>query len=238
MKTTGRLSRILLGIHLGAGPLVGLLGSGLLLGSTFSGHSQSPWAFLLVALPGLALGVVPSNTTMLAAGAAFGWRGTPLVFAGLLLASLPGFLTIRHVFRSELRERLDAIPRTRRIARALERWEFPAAILLRIAPVSTFAWTNALLAVGTQPLLRYLAATAIGILPRLLLLTWAGDSASDLFQSLQAGQFDPPALIGLGLAVTALTGAALLAARILKAAQADGDSESDGDPKVLLRKTC
>jgi len=230
MKTTGRLSRILLGIHLGAGPLVGLLGSGLLLGSAFSDYSQSPWTFLLVALPGLALGIVPSNTTMLAAGAAFGWRGTPLVFAGMLLASLPGFLTIRHVFRSELRERLDAIPRTRHIARALDRWEFPAAILLRIAPVSTFAWTNALLAVGTQPLLRYLAATAIGILPRILLLTWAGDSASDLFRSLREGRLDPPALIGLGLAITALTSAALLAAKVLKAAQAYDNPESGERP--------
>jgi uncharacterized membrane protein YdjX (TVP38/TMEM64 family) len=218
MKGTSRLPRILLGIHLGLGPVVGLVASGSLLGFVFADRSLPIWAFLLIALPGLALGIIPSNTTLLAAGAAFGWRGAPLVFATMFLASIPGFLVIRHWLRDELRRRLALHPAANRVMLALEQWQFLSALLLRIAPISTFAWTNAILSVGSLTLPRYLFATALGILPRILLLTWAGDSTNHLFDALRTGHLDAPALAGLALAGASLLGFGLLASKILKSA--------------------
>lgn len=217
MSRSRRIARVLLGAHLAAGPVLGLIGSTALVGGLMTGHSPSLWVFLLAALPGLSLGVVPSNTTMLAAGAAFGWQASPFVFLTLLAASVPGFLLVRKFFRHEVRERIERHAKARAILATVEAWEFPTAVLLRIAPVSTFAWTNAILSIGSLSLPRYLAATALGVAPRIALLTWAGDSATDLWGSLREGRIDPPALVGLGLSLGTLAGAGFLAARILKA---------------------
>jgi uncharacterized membrane protein YdjX (TVP38/TMEM64 family) len=230
MKGTARLPQILLGIHLGLGPVVGLIASGSLLGFAFADRSLPIWAFFLIALPGLALGIVPSNTAMLAAGAAFGWRGVPLTFAGLVLASLPGFLVVRHFLRDELRQRLAIYPRAHRVLLALEQWQFLSALLLRIAPISTFAWTNAILSIGSLTLPRYLLATALGILPRILLLTWAGDSANHLFDAFRTGHMNAPALAGFALAGASLLGVGLLASKILKNANTPISSNQQGHP--------
>ncbi|MEN9353697.1 MAG: hypothetical protein RL318_1022 [Fibrobacterota bacterium] len=219
MTRSRRIARFLLGLHLAAGPVVGVFGSAAIAGSLVTGHAPSLGIFFLAALPGLALGIVPSNTTMLAAGAAFGWKASPFVFLTLLLASLPGFLLVRKFFRAEVRERISRHAKARAIMDALDAWEFPAAVLLRIAPVSTFAWTNAILSLGSLSLPRFLAATALGIAPRIALLTWAGESATDLWGSLREGRLDPPALVGLGLSLATLAGAGFLAARLLKEAQ-------------------
>jgi len=219
MRIRGRLPHLLLGLHLGAGPVIGLLGSGALLGGILAGKSTSILPFFAAAVPGLSLGIVPSNSTMLASGAAFGWFGVPALFLALLVAALPGFLVIRHMFRDEVRTRLHAHPKVALAMQVLDRHDLAGAILLRIAPVSTFAWTNALLAVSSISLPRFLLTTAAGIAPRILLLTWAGESAGDLWASFHSGHFDPPALIGLALSVGALGTTGVLALRLLKTSE-------------------
>lgn len=218
MRIRGRIPHLLLGLHLGAGPVIGLLGSGALLGGILAGKSPSLLQFFAAAVPGLSLGIVPSNSTMLASGAAFGWFGVPVLFLALLVAALPGFLVIRHRFRDEVRTRLQAHPKAALAMQVLDRHDVAGAILLRIAPVSTFAWTNALLAVSSISLPRFLLTTATGIAPRILLLTWAGGSAMDIAHSFRNGTPNPAALVALTLSLASLAGLAWIAALALRKA--------------------
>lgn len=215
VTASGRTARFLLGLHLAAGPVLSILGTGAVLAGLLTGHKVPLDLFLLVALPGMALGMIPSNTTMLACGALFGWHGAALLFPGLVLAALPGFLLIRRFFRTEARLLLERHPAAHDIVQRLEARSFPVATLLRIAPVSTFAWTNALLSASTIRPLSYLVATTLGILPRLALLTWAGLSAGDLSTALRQGTAGTTALIGLVVSLASLALLALLASRML-----------------------
>jgi len=219
MTSRERLIRLLLGLHLAAGPVIGLLGSGALLGGILAGKSPSLPHFFAAAVPGLSLGIVPSNSTMLASGAAFGWVGAPFLFLALLVSSLPGFLVIRHIFRDEVRTRLQDHPKAALAVQALDAHSLAGATLLRIAPVSTFAWTNALLAVSSISLPRFVLTTAAGIAPRILLLTWAGGSAVDIVRSFREGSPNPAALVALALSLTSLGGLAWIAAMALRKAR-------------------
>lgn len=221
MKPSPRISHVLLALHLGAGPLLGLVGSAALLGGILVGESPSLPLFFGLAVPGLSLGIVPSNSTMLACGAAFGWTGVPFLFLALLAASLPGFLLIRHRFRDEIRTMLPRHPKAALVVQVLDTHGTAAAILLRIAPVSTFAWTNALLAVSSLSLPRFVLTTALGIAPRILLLTWAGGSALDVATALRSGQLAPAPLIALALSLGSLGGLGWIAARTLRKAEED-----------------
>ena len=205
----------LLGVHLAAGPLIGVLGTGAVIAGALVGRDIPLPLFLAVAVPGMALGVIPSNTTMLACAALHGWGGAAALFPAMLLASLPGFIAIRHRFRGEARILLAAKPRLHGTVRRLEEWTFPVATLLRIAPVSTFAWTNAILSTSAIRVLPYLASTALGILPRLLLLTWAGNSGRDLATSFHGGMHGS-SLAGILVSVAALLALGWIALRLLQ----------------------
>lgn len=228
MKSTPRIPHLLLALHLGAGPLLGLVGSAALLGGILVGESPSMPLFFGLAVPGLSLGVVPSNSTMLACGAAFGWGGVPFLFLALLAASLPGFLLIRHRFRDEIRTLLHGHPKAALVVQVLDTHGTAAAILLRIAPVSTFAWTNALLAVSSLSMTRFVLTTALGIAPRILLLTWAGGSALDVVTALKSGSLSPAPLIALALSLGSLAGLGWIAARTLRKAEESGKVLSEG----------
>jgi len=215
VSAAGPVARALLALHLAAGPILGILGTGAVVAGLLTGREVPLALFLAVALPGMALGVIPSNTTMLACGALFGWSGAGLLFPGLLAAALPGFLLIRRFFRPEARLLLARHEAARDIVHRLETRSFPVATLLRIAPVSTFAWTNAILSASAIRFPAYLAATLLGIAPRLALLTWAGRSAGDLTVALRQGTGGTTALIGLGVSIASLGLLALFASKML-----------------------
>lgn len=211
---SGPIARALLAAHLGAGPLVGLLGSGALV-AVVADRSTPIELFLLLATPALALGFLPSTFTMLACGALYGWTGAVLLFPALVIASFPGFILVRRHFQADALALLHRHPSAETIVHRLDRWTFPVATLLRLAPVSTFAWTNALLSVGPIRPLSYLAATALGLLPRLILLVWAGRSAGDLTTALQQGTAHGTSFLALGLSVASMAALALLAGTVL-----------------------
>lgn len=214
-RSPGFLARLLLGVHLAAGPLIGIFGTGAVIAGALAGRDIPLALFLAIAAPGMALGVIPSNTTMIACAALHGWNGAASLFPAMILASIPGFLAIRHAFRDEARALLSANPRVRGPVQRLEEWTFPVATLLRIAPVSTFAWTNAILSTSTIRVLPYLASTALGILPRLLLLTWAGTSGRDLAATFHDGA-SATSIAGLVVSVVALLALGWIALRLLR----------------------
>lgn len=216
VQKAGFGARLLLGTHLAIGPVLGILGTGAAFTGPFTGQELSPWLFLAVAIPGMALGMLPSSTTMVASGALFGWSGALFLLPGLLAASLPGFFLIRRSFRAEARELLARHPSAHGIARRLETRTFAVATLLRLAPVSTFSWTNAILSASALTPTSYLATTFLGILPRLALLTWAGLSAGNLATALHNGTTSPASAAGLTFSIASLLLLAWLAARFLR----------------------
>lgn len=220
MKSSGIVARSLLGAHLAGGLALSLLGTGAVFAGLLAGRELSLGLFLALAVPGLALGVIPSSTLMLTSGVLFGWEGAVALYPGLVAAGLPGFLLIRRFFRSEARVLLSRHPAAQAVVARLEDNVLPVATLLRIAPVSTFAWTNALLSASAIGSRGYVATTALGLLPRLVLLTWAGSSAGSLGRALQDGTGGVPAAVGLVLSVSALVVLAAYASRVVRGAEA------------------
>lgn len=221
MHSSGIVARSLLGAHLAGGLLLSLLGSGAVVVALLAGREVSMGLFLLLALPGIVLGVLPSSTTMLACGVLFGWLGAIALYPGLVLGALPGFFVIRRFFRNDARMLLARHPSAQAIVTRLERRTFSVATLIRIAPISTFAWTNAVLSASSIKTSAYIASTGLGLLPRLVLLTWAGSSAGSLAQALRGGSGGTAAIAGLSVSVVALVLLAWYATRLV------GESESD-----------
>jgi uncharacterized membrane protein YdjX (TVP38/TMEM64 family) len=221
MKSSGVVARSLLGAHLAGGLVLSVLGTGAVVAGLAAGRELSQWTFLALAVPGLALGVLPSTTLMLSSGVLFGWKGALVLYPGLVAAALPGFVLIRRFFRPEVRELLGRHPAAGTVVARLEDNVLPVATLLRIAPVSTFAWTNAILSASAIGSRGYVASTTLGLLPRLLLLTWAGSSAGDLGRALQAGSGGTPAMVGLGISILALVVLAVLATRVVRGPETD-----------------
>lgn len=222
-----RTSRVLLGMHLALGPFIGIALTGTAAALIGTGSPFPLWLFLVLSTVGLALGILPSNTTMLACGVLYGSRGAAFLLPALLLASLPGFLLIRWKFRTDTRDLLQRHPRAETVVDRLESWSFTTGFLLRLAPISTFAWTNALLSVSRLRLWAYIATTFLGLAPRLLLLSWAGSSASSLHDALRDGTSGRTATLALLLSVASLVALALLAAKVLSALPSTAPTAND-----------
>lgn len=215
-RKTSPTARLLLGIHLAAGPLAALFGIGAIVGVVASGGTLPLPLFVAVVAPGMALGLLPSSVAMIACGVLHGWFGAAALFPALVVAAVPGFLAVRRVFRAEAREALKRHPAAHAAVERLERRTFSVATLLRIAPVSTFALTNALLATSGIGTGAYVATTALGLLPRLLLLTWTGSSGRDLATILHGSTTGSAPLLGLGFSVASLLALGWIGFRLLR----------------------
>lgn len=209
-------ARTLLAVHLAGGPLVGMLGTGAIATALATGKSVPLAVFVALAAPGMALGAVPSSTAILACGALHGWAGAAALYPALVAASLPGFVALRRWFRPEARALLSRHPVAESVVARLERNAFPIATLLRVAPVSTFSWTNALLSASSLRAGAYAASTALGLLPRLALLTWAGASGRDLASALRGGTAGLAPAVALAVSIGSLAALGWIASRVLR----------------------
>jgi uncharacterized membrane protein YdjX (TVP38/TMEM64 family) len=158
---------------------------------------------------------VPVWILNVAAGVAFGFlRGAPVAVAGANLAAVAAFLLTRALgrerFEHRLGERVDALDR------AIARKGFRVALLLRLAHLP-FAPLNLALALTRVSLRDYVLATALGMLPGILVLAYAGSvlgSATGVREAVR--ERGPLEWTLLGVAALAAVACAVVLTRIAR----------------------
>ncbi|MBW3535099.1 MAG: TVP38/TMEM64 family protein [Gemmatimonadetes bacterium] len=167
-----------------------------------------PWA--AVAFIGLyaaaTVAWVPGSILTLAAGALFGLlRGTAYTLMGATLGCALAFLVARHVARSAVERRLGGSPRLRAVDEAIGRQGAKVVLLLRLSPVFPFNALNYALGLTRVPFRRYVAASAVGMVPGTFLYVYAGHAAGQVAAGVTGAAPRGPgywALLTVGLLAT------------------------------------
>ncbi|MXP63846.1 phospholipase [Roseomonas sp. M0104] len=165
---------LLLGVAWRYTPLAGFLDP-----QTFTASLQSvngAWG------PAMALGLFmvlgllafPVNVLIVATAAAFGlWPGLMYAAVGALVSAFVTYLVGRRVGPDMLRKLMG--PRINRISRSIARNGIMAVTMVRLMPVAPFTLVNLVAGAIRIPMVDYMAGTALGLAPGLLLMTALGD---------------------------------------------------------------
>jgi uncharacterized membrane protein YdjX (TVP38/TMEM64 family) len=110
----------------------------------------------------------------IAAGYVYGIWAFPLVYACIALASILAFLFARHLLREKIRMFLARRPRYRALDKAVADDGWQVVVLLRLSPIVPFNLQNYALGVTAIPLLQYVVATLLGIIPGVAIYVYFG----------------------------------------------------------------
>ncbi|KAG4129053.1 hypothetical protein ERO13_D09G053600v2 [Gossypium hirsutum] len=142
-----------------------------------------PWGPLLLAVAYIPLTVlaVPASVLTLGGGYLF---GLPVGFVadsiGATLGAGAAFLLGRTIGRSFVVSKLKDYPQFRSVALAIRRSGFKIVLLLRLVPLLPFNMLNYLLSVTPVPILEYMLASWLGMMPITLALVYVGTTLKDL----------------------------------------------------------
>ncbi|WP_376099608.1 TVP38/TMEM64 family protein [Roseomonas sp. CCTCC AB2023176] len=159
------------------------------------GHWGPVAAFGLFLLLGFV--AFPVNVLIVGTAAAFGtWPG--LLYAGVgAMVSAVATYGLGRWFGPDLLRRFLG-PRVNRIAQKVNRNGIVAVTTVRLLPVAPFTLVNLIAGALRVRVVDYVVGTALGLLPGILLLSFAGDNLGQIFS-------DPsPRKIGILIAVIAV----------------------------------
>lgn len=213
-----------------AGPLLVVAAVGPVLGVAALAASSEAWLpslqavggaawFLGLATLSIAFCLLPSHATSLVAGFVFGGpQGSLLAMLSVVAAAWLGFAVLRRCVGPRVLDAVAASERAVKVHRALlERGPGRALTLialLRLSPILPFAATNLLLAsLGVRASV-FLAASAIGLAPRVLGVAWVGAGLGELDWRAEGGTWL------LVLAIVATLAAVWIVGRAARAALA------------------
>jgi pyruvate/2-oxoglutarate dehydrogenase complex dihydrolipoamide dehydrogenase (E3) component/uncharacterized membrane protein YdjX (TVP38/TMEM64 family) len=172
-------------------------------------HIQSlgavgPAAFVIVYVLSTVF-LIPGSVLTIASGSLFGLPlGFLVVFLGANLGALFSFLLGRTLLRRKVESWAAAHPKFHALDQAMGRQDFKIVLLMRLSPVFPFVLLNYFLGLTAVRIAAYIAASALGMLPAMVLFVYAGAAAGDALAS-EPGRagFYLQVLEYLGLAATA-----------------------------------
>ncbi|MDP1630540.1 MAG: TVP38/TMEM64 family protein [Caulobacter sp.] len=184
-------------VFLFAAPLLGLNGEAAV--EQWLGAAHGPWA-LPVAVSAFALLAfigVPQFVLIAAAVVAFGpWTGLAYSWIGTMVSSSIGFWLGR-VFGGRL-IRDVAGEGVGRFMKLIRRNGFMASLIVRLVPAAPFIVVNMAAGVALMRFRDFLAGTAVGIVPKIVLTAFAGNS---VVQVLRGGGLQHVVLIALAAVI-------------------------------------
>lgn len=142
-----------------------------------------PWGPLVLAVAYIPLTIlaVPASVLTLGGGYLF---GLPVGFIadsiGATIGAGAAFLLGRTIGKPFVISKLKDYPQFRSVALAIRRSGFKIVLLLRLVPLLPFNMLNYLLSVTPVPLLEYMLASWIGMMPITLALVYVGTTLKDL----------------------------------------------------------
>jgi uncharacterized membrane protein YdjX (TVP38/TMEM64 family) len=188
MSKPSRPELILAGI-LGMGPMLGVfLGSALV--ASARTWPREPGFDILLWLTlggGMFLGVVPSSLAALSVALRWGWAGFLPYLATMTFCATLFFVLVRRFASGSLRSRIESNPKLAPFIQVLDKRAFPLLLAIRLAPVLIYSWTNALFAISSLSLPRYVLGTLVGAIPRVVAGFAAGQAGLSIVQELRRG---------------------------------------------------
>ncbi len=212
-------------VFLFAAPLLGLNSESAV--EQWLGAAHGIWALPVAvsAFAILAFVGVPQFVLIAAAVVAFGpWTGIAYSWIGTMVSSSIGFWLGRAFGGRLIRD--VASEGVARFMKLIRRNGFMASLIVRLVPAAPFIVVNMAAGVALMRFRDFLGGTAIGIVPKIVLTAFAGNS---MVQFLRGGGILHILLIGLAAAIW--VGGAFIARNWLRrredaAALEDGDSSS------------
>src|SRR5688572_17200742 len=171
-------------------------------------HDMGPWAPALFVAAYVAASIVlaPAILLTVAAGAIFGlWRGTLIVYIGMVLGSSAVFALAAPLMHSRVGRWLDRDRRVAAVRSAVVGNALWVMFLLRLSPIVPFVLLNYGLAFSGVRYRDFLLAS-VGMLPAILMYVYYGKVVGDVAK-VAAGVAPPRGpeyyvLLGLGLIAT------------------------------------
>jgi phospholipase D1/2 len=142
---------------------------------SLAAFAQNPWAPILVLATFVAAGFVAFPVTILiaATAAAFGpWPGLAYAAGGVLVSASITYVVGAKLGKEALRNVLG--PRLNRIRRRIARQGIIAVAAIRLVPLAPFTVVNLVAGASAIRPLDYLAGTALGMFPGLIVLSVLG----------------------------------------------------------------
>eukprot|EP00004_Rigifila_ramosa_P009678 TRINITY_DN2130_c0_g1_i4.p1 TRINITY_DN2130_c0_g1~~TRINITY_DN2130_c0_g1_i4.p1 ORF type:complete len:334 (+),score=60.01 TRINITY_DN2130_c0_g1_i4:22-1002(+) len=161
---------------------------------------------------------LPHQAIRLVCGFVYGWWSLAIIYLSCLAGAGAVFLISRSCFAAALLKKVPKQVRavTESIAGSSESLRISTLVVLSPIP---FAWVNVGLAVAKVPFKTFMIATAIGIIPSVVIDTYFGKTAHDLASALDGSKsFTGPQIAGL---VIGLTSAVLVVALVTRAAKTE-----------------
>lgn len=118
--------------------------------------------------------LAPGAALTIAGGLAFGLWSFPLVVVAATIGATLAFLIARHLARSRVERAIERYPTFKATEHAVNEEGWKIVALMRLSPVVPFNLQNYAFGVTAIPLLHYVAATFVGIMPGALLYTYLG----------------------------------------------------------------
>jgi uncharacterized membrane protein YdjX (TVP38/TMEM64 family) len=189
-------------VFLFGAPLLGIDGEGAV--QTWLGAAHGIWALPVAvsAFAILAFVGVPQFVLIAAAVVAFGpWTGLAYSWIGTMVSAVIGFYVGRAFGARLLRD--YAGEGIRKFMKLIGRNGFMASLIVRLVPSAPFIVVNMAAGVTPMRLRQFLAGTAIGIIPKIALTAFAGNS---IVQALRGGGVQHIALLLLAALVWLVAG--------------------------------
>ncbi|MCI0748574.1 MAG: TVP38/TMEM64 family protein [Verrucomicrobia subdivision 3 bacterium] len=169
----------------------------------------APVAFIVIYAVSCVL-AIPASILTLGGGFLFGFAGGVLyVVAGALLGAVAAFLVGRYFARDWVARKIERHERFRAIDDAIAREGWKIVLLARLAPIFPYAVLNYGFALTRVSLRHYTTATAVGILPAMMVFVYFGTLATDVAKLGQGVKSNPA--LKWSIAVIAVIAVVLLA---------------------------
>jgi len=182
-----------------------LLGSALVL--EVVGHHQliskftmTEWflVFVLLSIP-IAFSLIANTLAGLLAGYFLGWLGLPFMALSFSLACMLGY-AIGRLFGSGLKDDIIAIwPAAKNLLDRLGDKPFSLVFTLRLLPAPPFAIGTLFLSWLRVPFPSFMAASFLGMIPRMAIVVWFGSITGDVVAMVQNPMEDQRLKIAFGL---------------------------------------
>jgi uncharacterized membrane protein YdjX (TVP38/TMEM64 family) len=218
-------------VFLFAAPLLGVNGEAAVEGWLGAAHGIWALPVAVSAFAILAFIGVPQFVLIAAAVVAFGpWTGLVYSWIGTMVSSSIGFWLGR-LFGGRLIKDV-ASEGVARFMKLIGRNGFMASLIVRLVPAAPFIVVNMAAGVAPMKFRHFLAGTGIGIIPKIALTAFAGNSVFQLFQTIGEGGGDStPHVLLLILAAVIWVGGAWVARKWLRNRE-DAAALEDGDQRA------
>ena len=170
---------------------------------------SGPVVYLLFVVVGTCL-FLPGSVAMMTGGYLFGFAmGAVLAAIAIPLGALLAFSAARYLLRPWAARRVAAHPRMRAIETAIEAKAFSIIVLTRLSLPIPFNLLNYLYGATSVRARVYSVATAVGMLPPVLLYAYLGSVAKDLEQIFRGDA--TPSNLAVGLLIVGVIALAIAA---------------------------